>query len=188
MSVKVTTDAEHGQVDEMRDRDQAEQEETGPRDTTISSSKTHTIRQSPTRTGAVARYVEIPAINNHVPVLTTYQLGMTPGDDRDQADQSYKDGQRRNQDVRPTSRDEPQCNDQGSLDEEIQAEQTDMHRDARAEPQCRHQGAEMMTKLNPTALTSPWLKMSRLTVWRKEIEAELNPAQNTTRVGSWRET
>ena len=54
----------------------------------ISSSKTHSTRQSPTIPGAVARYVEIPVKNSHsTKVITPCNLGTPLGDDSDQAEQ-----------------------------------------------------------------------------------------------------
>ena len=77
--------------EDQADQRHKREHETDPKDTTISSSKTHNDRQSPTRTGAVARYVEIPAINTIVPVVTTYQLGIKSGEDRDRAEQRCTD-------------------------------------------------------------------------------------------------
>ena len=48
----------------------------------ISSNKTHSVRQSPTIPGAVARYVEIPVDNSHsTKVITPCNLRTPLGDD-----------------------------------------------------------------------------------------------------------
>ena len=52
-----------------------------------SSSKTHSTRQSPSKTGAVARYVITPISNVYVPKITNLKLGYQPRDDENQAEQ-----------------------------------------------------------------------------------------------------
>ena len=67
-------------------QDRAEHMSSKPEDANITICRdTQTTRQSPTTTGAVARYDAIPIGNSSVPILTSYNPGTSP--DREQAEQ-----------------------------------------------------------------------------------------------------
>ena len=70
--------------DQAEHRSRAELECTKPRLT--EDTETHTVRQSPTRTGAVARYVGYRIGNYNLPVLTNNNQGIDS--EKDQADQT----------------------------------------------------------------------------------------------------